>query len=837
MLCRHILNKKTFKRSPQIALSLVLAVAFCLFLLPSPAHAQVPGSEALTCVSHPIDCMVNWVRSLLINLIALTGSGIDAALRAPVSDSPVVASSWEIVRGFANMFFILALIIMAFGTIFSISKYDFRTLIARLLIAALLINFSLVIGQIIIDWSTSLSNVFLESIGNIGDRLAQGANISKNLDSSFLSQAPQGVPIADQILWIVTMEGMVNIIMLSIVFFSMAVLFFFSIIRIPILWALLIISPIAWISYVLPTTTNLNRRWWKEFIGWNLFMPIYLFFIYFGVLFLSNQQQVLQNTSGPLVSGFSTAFQDIFFYVLVGIFLIGGAKIAMSSSMAAGAGGVATGIWAKSRATARFGGSLPGRAVGLGWRTIGADQVYKEASEKFKRQGFAGFEKTEKTLGRFYRGQQGKDEAAAKLGGIDLPLIGKVAPGLAGKQFEKNIGNYQERYRIVTDEGELRGFAATGPLEQQVAAKNRLRELGRLSTTEEMDLYTQLEGAGQHLAARRQADKIDYGSLSKTERENAYNTITDLDIKRKVQNIRQKKGDFVDATSMEMAASTFQPGSEDQLEFYKNGKSTIADSFTTTERNAFYNNPGLNPDVRRMVSEIMIDKGEIKGPELQNALNLIPGSTSVVGTPEHRAFLNEANRLLEKARKHDLVNVVQMQTRLGLVANKSAPPGTMFTPTQQAEALTQELGNLSVSKILELPDPVLASPEFGTTVVPTLNLQKIEKLLTDASANQRAIIEPIITTRRTTLSNDTINTRVQPLTSALRRLQGLTRQILNAPTPADKKALIAQAQESVDRSQRLIAEIEDIKYADLALKTTARTVYDHYTGAYYRAIQ
>ena len=138
---------------------------------------------------------------------------------------------------------------------------------------------------------------------------------------------------------------------------------------------------------------------------------------------------------------------------------------------------------------------------------------------------------------------------------------------------------------------------------------------------------------------------------------------------------------------------------------------------------------------------------------------------------------------------------------------------------------------------MELPDSVLVSPEFQTTVVPTLNLQKIEKLLADASANQRTIIEPAIVAKRTSLSNDTLATRTQPLTNALRRLQGLTRQIRSAPTPGDKKALIAQAQESLDRSQRLIAEIEDIKYADQTLKDSARTVFDYITGTYYRATQ
>ncbi len=804
---------------------IILAAVFCLFLLPSPAHGQIVDFLVGNTVLALLAGTLSFIRGAMVNLIGLVASSIDSVLKFGIADSPVVQESWDIVRNFANMLFIIALIVMSFGIIFNIRGYDAKTLIARFIIAALLINFSLVIGNVMIGWTQSLSNVFLSSIGDIGARIAVGVSIADLFKQSLVQ-----VYTVDNRLWTETITVFINILLLSIPLFSLLVLLILTLIRIPILWALLIVSPVAWMAYILPSTNNISQRWWKEFIGWNLFLPIYLFFIYFGTFFLANQQRVISGIANqPLDGGLGTTFQQLFFFVLVATFLIGGAKVAHGMSSAAGAGGVAAGIWARGRATARFAGSAPFK---YGWRASGAETVYKEAADKFKKEGFAGFEATEKNLGRFYRGERGRDETAAWLG----QKTG-LAPGLAGKQFEKNVDSYQQRYRTITDEAKLRSLATAGPLEQQVAASSRLKEMGRLSTSEEIALYDRLESGGQHLAARRQAERIDYGSLSKTERENAYNIITDIDIKRKIQNIRQKKGDFVDATSMENAATLFTPGSEDQLEFYRNGKSVIADSFTTAERQAFYNNTALNPEVRRMVSEIMIDKGEIRGPELQNALNIIPGSAATPGTPEHRAFSNEANRLLEKARKHDLITAVQIQTRLGLVANKSGPPGTMFTSAQVGAALSQELGNLSVSKILELPDPVLASPEFQTTVVPTLSIQKIEKLLTDASSNQRTIIEPAIVAKRTSLSNDTLSARAQPLTNALRRLQGLTRQIRGAPTPGDKKALIAQAQESLDRSQRLIAEIEDIKYADQTLKDSARTVFDYITGTYYKAIQ
>src|SRR3990167_9519036 len=87
----------------------------------------------------------------------------------PEGGLAVIDESWKIMRNFANMFFIVALIVMAFATIFSISRYEARTLFPKFLISALLINFSLVLGTIVIDASQVLTNTFLIPIGDISE--------------------------------------------------------------------------------------------------------------------------------------------------------------------------------------------------------------------------------------------------------------------------------------------------------------------------------------------------------------------------------------------------------------------------------------------------------------------------------------------------------------------------------------------------------------------------------------------------------------------------------------------------------------------------------------------
>ncbi|MDO8496590.1 MAG: hypothetical protein Q7S43_04065 [bacterium] len=564
-----------YRKNSYRSSTIVVAILFCLFLLPNLAHGQVIDFLVGNTVLALLAGTLAFIRGAIVGLIGLVGSVIDSVLKFGVADSPVVQESWEIVRNFANMLFIIALIVMAFGTIFNIRGYDAKTLIARFIIAALLINFSLVIGNVMIGWTQSLSNVFLSAIGDVGARIAEGVSIA-----DLFKQSLTQVYTVDNRLWTETITVFINIILLSIVLFSLLVLLVLTIIRIPILWALLIVSPVAWMTYILPSTNNISKKWWKEFIGWNLFLPIYLFFIYFGVFFLANQQRVISgiaNQSG----GLGTTFQQLFFFVLVAIFLIGGAKVARGMSSAAGAGGVAAGIWARGRATARFAGSAPFK---YGWRASGAEAVYKEASDKFKKEGFAGFEATEKNLGRFYRGERGRDETAAWLG----QKTG-LAPGLAEKQLSRNIDIEKNKLRERhTGEAELRTeiATATDPA-RRIAAAQRLQEEygGALDASEISKVLNGVNldsEVGAKIFKQLKLGDVSSSELRKLITPTDPNNISNDNARSLIYNALIERGG---ANKDEFkAALTLARGGAQKAAIIRKGKEFIAKSLTSNER-------------------------------------------------------------------------------------------------------------------------------------------------------------------------------------------------------------------------------------------------------------
>lgn len=75
---------------------------------------------------------------------------------------------WSIVLAIVNMFFVLWLLWIAIGTIFDMESFTARALLPKLIIAALLINFSFPIGTAVIGLGNSIGGIFWNAIEGQG---------------------------------------------------------------------------------------------------------------------------------------------------------------------------------------------------------------------------------------------------------------------------------------------------------------------------------------------------------------------------------------------------------------------------------------------------------------------------------------------------------------------------------------------------------------------------------------------------------------------------------------------------------------------------------------------
>ena len=75
-----------------------------------------------------------------------------------------ITQGWTISRDIANLFFIFILLFIAISTILQIETYGAKRLLVKFIVVALLINFSLLIVQSIIDASNLLAIEFYNAI-------------------------------------------------------------------------------------------------------------------------------------------------------------------------------------------------------------------------------------------------------------------------------------------------------------------------------------------------------------------------------------------------------------------------------------------------------------------------------------------------------------------------------------------------------------------------------------------------------------------------------------------------------------------------------------------------
>ena len=371
------------------------------------------GSIGLTAITSFAEFALQTIFGIVGNLIGILARMLDVSTKVRAGgDVPIVAASWKILRDFSNMLFIILLIYMSFATIFDQGNYKFSSMIGRFLIVAILINFSLAIGNIVIDATQVLANIFLGAIGNLGDRLGQYLTLTALM--------PSKVNAGD--LLFASLASMTFAVVMQMIFlFSLLVANAFAIIRIPFIWFLLIVSPLAWMSHILPNSNTWWKKWWSSFVGWNLFLPVYLFFMYLGLLFLSKRDEVLfsvvqVNPSGsssplntPLLWGATNTvtFNLIFFYILTAVIMVGGTWAAKSvTSMMSGGKAFERGL---------------GLAKSLIKRTplpyVGSLEANQYAAQQrlgqFQQKGFQN-----KYLNKLYGGKEGleraKSEAAAR---------------------------------------------------------------------------------------------------------------------------------------------------------------------------------------------------------------------------------------------------------------------------------------------------------------------------------------------------------------------------------------------------------------------------------------
>ena len=246
-------------------------------------------------IASGIDEVYTWISDLM------TTPAIDSS-----NNSSGVKVAWDIMRNIANAAFIVAFLIVIYSQLTSvgISNYGIKKLVPRVVIAAILVNLSFIICAAMIDLSNifgvALQDMFNEIRSQVSANGAfNGAPLPtwSDLVAMVLSGgaatagvygalAVTGGSLASAAYWLLPIIASI-LLTLTVVFIILAA-------RQALLIILTVISPLAFVCYLLPGTEKFFEKWR------NLMFTLVIFFPAFSVVFGGAQLAgliILQNAN------------------------------------------------------------------------------------------------------------------------------------------------------------------------------------------------------------------------------------------------------------------------------------------------------------------------------------------------------------------------------------------------------------------------------------------------------------------------------------------------------------------------------------------------------------
>lgn len=206
---------------------------------------------------------------------------------------PMVQIGWKVSRDFANLFFIAILIYLAFSAILRLgNSSSIQKTLFKVIMIAVLINFSLMISGIIIDFSQMLFKYFI--FGNLPADSKDSAHFSANLANALhikdfwtptMLEAQQSIAGTGATLLTVFTQLVFVIVFIFIVVIVLGSLVITLLVRSFWLWTLLILAPIAWFCGIvpLPLLAKYGKEWWNHFLKWTFMAPIIAFFVFLAI--------------------------------------------------------------------------------------------------------------------------------------------------------------------------------------------------------------------------------------------------------------------------------------------------------------------------------------------------------------------------------------------------------------------------------------------------------------------------------------------------------------------------------------------------------------------------
>lgn len=365
-----------------LALSLVAGVFF--FVAPASAGAEWAGEM--------IGAVIGWIISALgIIMVLVIKALVAVAQYNNFINSQAVVNGWHIVRDVCNMFFVVILLIIAFATILNQEKYSYKTWLPKLILMAVLINFSKTICGLLID----VTQVVMLTFVNAFKGMAAG-NLISNL--GILEVVTLANNSSDIGFWAIVGAYVLGLFYMIIALVVIVTMLAMLVMRMVMIWVYVVLSPAAYLLSAFPGGQKYSGMWWSEFTKNLIVGPVLAFFIWLSFTSLqsysvsddfkidgsTNTESMAKELTldpnesyGAKKKGNATTKAgelDVFLKFIISIgMLIGGLKI--SSEI----GGAAGGIAGKGMAKIQQGASWAGKRAKSGAKNLGIAAINQKS--------------------------------------------------------------------------------------------------------------------------------------------------------------------------------------------------------------------------------------------------------------------------------------------------------------------------------------------------------------------------------------------------------------------------------------------------------------------------
>ncbi len=334
----------------------------------TPTEPPPPEPQVIVvgdCWVSPAGFLNCLVVSFFGNLAALAGSAFDGAVGMFVVGfghyyveygiGYTVENVWGTIRDIFNLTFIFGLVYIGFQIILGVNESSAKRTIPLLILAALLVNFSLFAVKFVVDFS-NFAAVQIYTLYQVGDQDTP-TTISPAVD--ILRPDDGGVSIALAFTNQMGVTGLLNntapmdeagagityMFTMVIIFLVLAYVFLAGAILITIRFAVLIFymifSPVMFLGWVLPGFASYSKKFWHGLLGQAFFAPALLFMLYISYRVMQGFDDG-RRTGGETFGGAGTDFNVNSFaifipYLIINVVFIFGSLVVARKMGAVGA--------------------------------------------------------------------------------------------------------------------------------------------------------------------------------------------------------------------------------------------------------------------------------------------------------------------------------------------------------------------------------------------------------------------------------------------------------------------------------------------------------------------